>query len=330
MSTQFELADVWRNPQDTRWEKAHRCISQVFFRALSKHPINKEAPTKEERESWLGMFWVHLTQSPNTLAAHLTHNEGALYTESLRFLDKRHSAEGSNIRQKLIRHLRSKKVLPVLQEEEAFQNIYANFWELLEKTTISGLGAIPAILKPQREGQIPPLVQKEILPPFLKEIVATLNRPTTDWEITKEVWGRLEPNPDGVLFMGAEPEKEEQEDSSFVGVSSGGNEFKSHHEPDNMFEMDLPFYLNEILDTLDQKDQHVVALLMEQYTQQDVATELGISRRGVQDAYVRFRQVLQTIVEQEKLEEDEVRIIMQHLVQTWQVENFSYEKGEKS
>ena len=103
---------------------------------------------------------------------------------------------------------------------------------------------------------------------------------------------------------------------------------KSHHTPHSSFEMDLPFFTTEILDTLAEQDQLFVACLMMRQPQQAIADKYNTSRRKVQEAYNRFKEILQQIIQRADLTEKEVRIIIENLVQTWQDELFSAEQGE--
>ena len=332
MPGQFEWVDIWRDTTDPRWAEAHQLISKIFRRALAKHPIAKESTKREDIESWIGMFWVHLTESPQTLAARITHHQGAVYTEAWRFLDKRHGSEGKGFRQKLVRHLRSKKVIPVLREDNSFHNSFRNFWELVEKNIArKPLGVIPSILKPQNATQIPPLVQKEDLPPHLKQILLEENKVMSDWDLTDEIWKRLEPNPDGVLFLEAQSESQTEDQEapqvSMQQTSPEDSGLKSHHKASESFEVDLPFYLSEILDTLQEEEQRIVAMLMKQQSQVQIAEELSIPRRKVQDGFNHFKSLLRDIITREELEEEEVQIIIENLVQLWRVELFSSEHG---
>ena len=326
MNGQFEWVDIWRDPTDKRWAKAHQIIAKIFRFAFHKHPISNTNPSPEEQESWLGMFWVHLTESPQTLAASITHHKGAVYTEAWRFLDKTAHADEHAIRQKLVRHLRSKKILPVLKDHEAFRNSFANFWELVQPDIPKeNLGAIPSILTPQNPTQIPPLVQKELLPPHLKQILRAEERATTDWDLTEKVWDKLEPNPDGVLLLSQTEATEDMPISESTHEDAG---LKQYHKAESSFEMDLPFYVAEILEGVSLTDQHIVAALLMGRSQQAIADEYGTSRRGVQEAYARFKESLQKIIDRADLSEEEVRTIIKKIVHTWQDELFSIEQGE--
>ena len=326
MNGQFEWVDIWRDPNDKRWAQAHQMISKIFRFAFNKHPISNTNSSPEEQESWLGMFWVHITESPQTLAASVTHHKGAVYTEAWRFLDKHAHTDGDAIRQKLVRHLRSKKLLPILKESEDFRNSFANFWELVNPNIPKEeLGSIPSILTPQNPTQIPPLVQKEILPPYLRQILRAESKATNDWDLTEKIWDKLEPSPDGVLFLGKTDLEEHMPLSESTHEDAG---LRQYHKAESSFEMDLPFYVAEIHEVVSLPDQHIVAALLMGQSQQAIAEEYGTSRRGVQEAYARFKESLQKIIDRAELSEEEVRTIIKKIVHTWQDELFSVEQGE--
>ena len=219
MTQDWELADIWRNPEDERCSQAHAEISSVF-RSVALRLPRMRSMRHEERDDEIAEslhdFWIYLTSTPQTLEAKATKGVGALRAEVRRFLYRRGGSSSiEDAREQLRWHLRD-KIAGVLPRLDGIEEVLPRHWKPKGVESESGqfigneleaeLPLLASRLKPQRPDQTPPIVSLEKLEPFLLQCLRSAGRALSVWDLTDLAWRRLVPNPATAFPLAREEE----------------------------------------------------------------------------------------------------------------------------
>lgn len=339
------LADVWRAPHDPRWREAHAAVAQAFKRVATKHPrlrALKGADRQDVIEDLLAGFWCHLAENRARLEASRVRTAGALRVECWRFLDRSDMGlEMGTPRAELMRHLQRMKVQPALRGDDRFAAPSRHLWALAawskesgaaprgdtrapdDNAVCEGLPPLPARLDAQRPGQLPPLVDVEVLPAFLEQALARSMRPRTDWALTRLAWVLLDPAPDAVL-LGVAATRDAQDDADDEARYSP---VPAPDESDTRvarerWERRVDVVASALVQDLKPRQQTVVLGHLHHTPQQEICDRLGISRGTVHNEMNDFREKLGAVIEAEGIDQDDARALLAALLNILEAEAF--------
>lgn len=219
-----EFADTLRNRASQRWDDAYEHLLAILrSRKFRSHPALEGLPPAEFENrirEVASRFWLKLVANPAKLEASRVHSWGTIKAELRRHLrDEGPDALADNWSPRL--HVWRKVNTALKSDPRRFVRVATDVWMLngtrSSRTAASGeqivanLGRLPYEAKVQREGQLPIIVDANLLPDFLATALKEAARSCSTAELTGFVWACLDPRPDAVLFMHADSFAEGEE-----------------------------------------------------------------------------------------------------------------------
>ena len=337
-SSKTDIVDIWRDPSNPKWQKVHDELFKIFRSEARKSYRIKRIHPADQEEQILALFhdfWGHCSRNRTVLTARAIYGMGAVRIEIQRFLAScTLDTEGSFIEKfdRLLRHLRAKKLLPLLKTDSHFAWFGGQYWGLeswknklpvdyfkgSDEELVKYLPTIPARLKEQREGQLPPLVNPEDLRAFLLEVFPIIGRARAVWDVALIILDRLEPSPISA-FPHQDVSKTEEEKEYFITQSQIERNFES-----NTWQQEVDIVAGQIVDKMPQQEQQVFILSIEKVGQQEICERVGISRSTVHKLKKSYEDRLEKFATENEKTKEEVLFLIEAIRDILKFEAFGY------
>lgn len=334
-----DIVDIWREPENPRWKKANEELFHIFMWEAKKNYRIKRLPTEDQEEQVLALFhwfWIHCCENRTVLTARAIHGLGAVRIEIRRFLAICPLETAGSVRErfdKLLRHLRMFKLLPLLKTDHHFSCVDGKFWGLTswnsllptqyftgdDDALLALLPALPSKLQPQREGQLPPLVKLEDLRDFLLHIFPIIGRRRTLWDIANLTVKQLEPSPLSVF-----PHHDVSHNNDYQEYGVIEDQIEQAFDTE-IWEQNVDIIAGQIVDAMPIKEQQVFALILQNTTQKEICSRLQISRSTVHKLHKSYQQRLAKFAEENQKTQDEILLLVEAMRDI--VEQEAFDKG---
>ena len=345
-----EIADICRNPQDPRWLDAWQSVGEVFGRVARKHPLTKRLKGADKEDRILELaheFWIYLCENPAALRARSTLGKGALWTESWRFLDRLPASDEHDQIRVMKRHLHT-KIRETLRGESAFE-LAGRFWyashpvpagqepyhteqnsglplaearALSDREIVRLLRPLASDLKPQRAGQLPPIVRKDHLFSFLLRVFQAARRPMVDWELNDIAWNALEPHPRNVFAVDTRSSAEQGSEGEFSSATAENQEGLVLRKE---WAGRIDVLASSFVAATSARAAKIAVRRRARLTVREISKETGFKRGIVANEIKYFEERFGAVVEHEELSQDEARELILLILDILEVEAFSNE-----
>jgi len=322
------LADVLRDRSNPEVKAAYEQMQREVGKVLFKRGIEGTSES-EKRDLVLEVtnaFWIHLCENPETLKADAIRGGGAIRTEIGRFVSREGYGASDEDRRKLHLHL-YRKVAKSLRESEEFEQVSKNQWRRVgieadegavqDERVLELLEPLPAVLEPQREGQLPPLVRSSVLRAFLVRALELLRRPSTTAHLKSLAWRKLEPNPERVFATAPQSLDGDKfpEDTNESPITTW--EFETH----------VDVWADAFVDSLAPHIGRCLQLLLERRTTKEIASVMGIGKNRVTVLREEFLRHFSIFCDDRGLVEERRRQFRSLVRDRLQVAHFSEDEG---
>jgi hypothetical protein len=301
VDTPQECMQTSTQSHETYWREIKTAIEVDVRTVMRRHPRAGQWLRRDSEaiHDVTQAYLIHLLENPATLEAKARNTRALLRTDIWRFVDLllRKSGQPAGIR--LQNHLYS-KVRDALRKDSHFRQSELKQWYLTtaragvtspqpeDREVIWQLPWLPSDFDRQRDGQLPPVVASEDLPPFLERCLEVAAMPCYATRLANLAWAKLKPMPLMTLVQDGDVDTDANIDDDI--------DPDSHNFPDQarlVLGREVDLHVSRLIGALTDEQRQAVALrFLDGLGSRDIAKRVGKSKSWVSNQIEQFTREL--------------------------------------